>query len=59
MVENVVDLYWEMGEKYQVILFIEEAGRREIGQAEDWVRGSKGWPTDYLAWKMMMSFCWL
>lgn len=54
-----MDLYWEMGEKYQVILFIEEAGRREIGQAEDWVRGSKGWPTDYLAWKMMMSFCWL
>lgn len=54
MVDKVVDLYWEMGKKDRAILFVEEVVRREIGRAEDREKGSKGGPTGYLAWKMMV-----
>jgi hypothetical protein len=60
MVEKVISLYWEMGEKQRerVVLFVEEVLRRGIGiDVEDinGEEGHKGGPTGYLAWKMMVS----
>lgn len=65
MVEKVISLYWEMGEKERetVVLFVEEVLRRGIGVAvedSNGEEGHKGGPTGYLAWKMMVSveeFC--
>ena len=60
MVEKVISLYWEMGEKQRerVVLFVEEVLRRGIGivvEDIDGEEGHKGGPTGYLAWKMMVS----
>ncbi|KAG6629048.1 pentatricopeptide repeat-containing protein At2g30100, chloroplastic-like [Carya illinoinensis] len=58
MVEKVISLYWEMGEKERekVVFFVKEVLRRGIGGAaeEDGGEGNKGGPTGYLAWKMMV-----
>ncbi|KAK7305444.1 hypothetical protein VNO77_43350 [Canavalia gladiata] len=53
MIEKVISLYWEMGEKEGAILFVEEVLRRGIPCAENDNEGHKGGPTGYLAWKMM------
>ena len=58
MIEKVISLYWEMGEKEGAVLFVEEVLRRGIPYAgEDDPEGHKGGPTGYLAWKMMVSIC--
>ncbi|KAI7727170.1 hypothetical protein M8C21_031468 [Ambrosia artemisiifolia] len=50
MIEKVISLYWDLGEKDAGVLFVKEVLRRGIGCEE---RGRKGGPTGYLAWKMM------
>ncbi|XP_061350002.1 pentatricopeptide repeat-containing protein At2g30100, chloroplastic [Gastrolobium bilobum] len=54
MIEKVISLYWEMGEKEGAVLFVEEVLRRGIPYAGDDTEGHKGGPTGYLAWKMMV-----
>lgn len=56
MMEKVISLYWNMGEKERSIMFVKEVLRRGIAFAEDDGDGHKGGPTGYLAWKMMVSF---
>lgn len=53
MIEKVISLYWEMGEKEGAVLFVEEVLRRGIPYVEEDKDGRKGGPTGYLAWKMM------
>ncbi|KAK7387259.1 hypothetical protein VNO78_27912 [Psophocarpus tetragonolobus] len=54
MIEKVISLYWEMGEKEGAVSFVEEVLRRGITHAnEEDKEGHKGGPTGYLAWKMM------
>lgn len=53
MIEKVISLYWDMGEKDGACLFVEEVLRRGIACSEDDPEGHKGGPTGYLAWKMM------
>ena len=55
MIEKVISLYWEMGEKEGAVLFVEEVLRRGIPYLEEDEEGHKGGPTGYLAWKMMVS----
>ncbi|GKC08001.1 pentatricopeptide repeat-containing protein [Tanacetum coccineum] len=50
MIEKVISLYWEMGEREKGVVFVKEVLRRGIGGGES---GRKGGPTGYLAWKMM------
>nr|GEW91214.1 hypothetical protein [Tanacetum cinerariifolium] len=50
MIEKVISLYWEMGEREKGAVFVKEVLRRGIGGGES---GRKGGPTGYLAWKMM------
>ena len=57
MIEKVVSLYWEMGEKERAVMFVEEVLRRRISYAKEDTEGHKGGPTGYLAWKMMVSIC--
>lgn len=59
MVDKVISLYWEMGEKEGAASFVEEVLRRGISRADDDPEGHKGGPTGYLAWKMMVSICYL
>ena len=54
MIEKVISLYWEMGEKEGAVLFVEEVLRRGIPYLEEDEEGHKGGPTGYLAWKMMV-----
>ncbi|KAK4606013.1 hypothetical protein RGQ29_000341 [Quercus rubra] len=56
MVEKVISLYWEMGMKEKVVLFVKEVLRRGFADAHAHARddGHKGGPTGYLAWKMMV-----
>lgn len=54
MMENVILLYWEMGEKGRAVSFVKEVLRRGIACLEDDGEGPKGGPTGYLAWKMMV-----
>ncbi|OAY58931.1 pentatricopeptide repeat-containing protein At2g30100, chloroplastic [Manihot esculenta] len=54
MIEKVISLYWEMGEKERAISFVKEVLRREITFSKDDGEGQKGGPTGYLAWKMMV-----
>lgn len=56
MMEKVISLYWEMGEKESSVSFVKEILRRGIAYSEDDGDGHKGGPTGYLAWKMMVSF---
>ncbi|GAU27659.1 hypothetical protein TSUD_126060 [Trifolium subterraneum] len=53
MIEKVISLYWDMGEKEGARLFVEEVLRRGISCNDDDPDGHKGGPTGYLAWKMM------
>ena len=63
MVEKVISLYWEMGMKEKVVLFVKEVLRRGFADAHAHAHahaharddGHKGGPTGYLAWKMMVS----
>uniref|UniRef100_A0A2P2Q3N6 Pentatricopeptide repeat-containing protein n=1 Tax=Rhizophora mucronata TaxID=61149 RepID=A0A2P2Q3N6_RHIMU len=54
MIEKVISLYWEMGEKETAVLFVKEVLRKGIAYSEDDGEGQKGGPTGYLAWKMMV-----
>ncbi|XP_071687925.1 pentatricopeptide repeat-containing protein At2g30100, chloroplastic-like [Rutidosis leptorrhynchoides] len=54
MIEKVISLYWDNGEKSKGVLFVNEVLKRGIGWYEDGeIRGRKGGPTGYLVWKMM------
>lgn len=54
MIEKVISLYWDLGEKDKGVLFVKEVLRRGIGYEDGEKRGGrKGGPTGYLAWKMM------
>lgn len=54
MIEKVISLYWEMGEKEKAISFVKEVlGRKLAFMTDDW-EGHKGGPSGYLAWKMMV-----
>ncbi|KAL0537334.1 hypothetical protein IC582_026312 [Cucumis melo] len=54
MIEKVISLYWEMGEKEKAIFFVKEVlGRNLAFMKDDW-EGHKGGPSGYLAWKMMV-----
>ncbi|MFS7899006.1 putative tetratricopeptide-like helical domain superfamily [Helianthus anomalus] len=53
MIEKVISLYWDLGEKDAGVLFVKEVLRRGIGSEDGENRGRKGGPTGYLAWKMM------
>ncbi|CAN6559325.1 unnamed protein product [Malus baccata var. baccata] len=55
MMEKVISLYWEMGEKEKAVFFVKEVLKRRIVYSEeDDTDGHKGGPTGYLAWKMMV-----
>ncbi|EEF41193.1 pentatricopeptide repeat-containing protein At2g30100, chloroplastic [Ricinus communis] len=54
MIEKVISLYWEIGEKEKSVSFVKEVLRREVAYFEDDGEGQKGGPTGYLAWKMMV-----
>ncbi|XP_052211269.1 pentatricopeptide repeat-containing protein At2g30100, chloroplastic [Diospyros lotus] len=53
MIEKVISLYWDVGEREGAVLFAKEVLRRGIAYSEDGQEGHKGGPTGYLAWKMM------
>lgn len=55
MMEKVISLYWDMGEKERAVLFVKNVLSRGIAYSEDDGDGLKGGPTGYLAWKMMVS----
>lgn len=56
MMEKVISLYWEMGDKENAVLFVKQVLKRGILYSEEDDRdGHKGGPTGYLAWKMMVS----
>lgn len=55
MIEKVISLYWEAGEKEEAVLFVKEVLRREISSLDGDKEGNKGGPAGYLAWKMMVS----
>lgn len=55
MVEKVISLYWEAGEKEETVSFVKEVLRRGISSLEGDREGNKGGPAGYLAWKMMVS----
>lgn len=55
MIEKVISLYLEMGEKDGAVLFVKEILRRGISYSDDDGQGHKGGPTGYLAWKIMVS----
>ncbi|EPS70238.1 hypothetical protein M569_04522 [Genlisea aurea] len=52
MIEKVISLYWEAGEKQETIAFVKEVLRRGISSCSD-EEGDKTGPVGYLAWKMM------
>ncbi|KAK4760365.1 hypothetical protein SAY87_005258 [Trapa incisa] len=55
MIEKVISLYWEAGEKKRAILFVKEVLERGITYIDDKDDdGHEGGPTGYLAWKMMV-----
>ncbi|XP_041996352.1 pentatricopeptide repeat-containing protein At2g30100, chloroplastic-like [Salvia splendens] len=53
MVEKVISLYWEAGEREEAVLFVKEVLRRGISGLDEDKEGNKGGPAGYLAWKMM------
>ncbi|KAK2982717.1 hypothetical protein RJ640_025133 [Escallonia rubra] len=53
MIEKVISLYWEMGERDGAVSFVKEVLRRGIAYSDDDGQGKKGGPTGYLAWKTM------
>lgn len=54
MIEKVISLYWETGEKDGAVLFVKEVLRRGIAYSDDNREEHKGGPIGYLAWKMMV-----
>ncbi|KAL5580683.1 hypothetical protein UlMin_013125 [Ulmus minor] len=54
MMEKVISLYWEMGEKARAVMFVKDVLRRGIAYLDDDGDVHKGGPTGYLAWKMMI-----
>lgn len=54
MIEKVISLYWEAGEKDAAVLFVKEVLARGIACSDDHKEEHKGGPTGYLAWKMMV-----
>ncbi|CAK9171677.1 unnamed protein product [Ilex paraguariensis] len=54
MIEKVISLYWEMGEKERAVSFVKEVLRRGLVFSYGDSEGHKGGPTGYLAWKMMV-----
>lgn len=57
MIEKVISLYWDAGEKERAVQFVKEVLRRGIGYLNHGKEGNKGGPAGYLAWKMMVRFC--
>lgn len=55
MIEKVISLYWEAGEKEGTVVFVKEVLRRGISCLDDDNEGNKGGPAGYLAWKMMVT----
>ncbi|KAL1565786.1 pentatricopeptide repeat-containing protein, chloroplastic-like protein [Salvia divinorum] len=53
MIEKVISLYWEAGEREEAVLFVKEVLRRGISGMDEDREGNKGGPAGYLAWKMM------
>ncbi|KAK6788525.1 hypothetical protein RDI58_012323 [Solanum bulbocastanum] len=53
MVEKVISLYWDAGEREGSVLFVKEVLRRQIAYSDGNVDGHKAGPAGYLAWKMM------
>lgn len=53
MIEKVVSLYWEAGEKEGAVAFVKEVLKRQIAYSAGDSEGHKGGPTGFLAWKMM------
>ncbi|GFP93165.1 pentatricopeptide repeat-containing protein at2g30100 chloroplastic [Phtheirospermum japonicum] len=53
MIEKVISLYWEAGDKEGTISFVKEVLRRGISVLDRDKDGNKGGPAGYLAWKMM------
>lgn len=54
MIEKVISLYWETGEKEEAVAFVKEVLRRGIAYTNDDQGQNRGGPTGYLAWKMMV-----
>ncbi|WOG89061.1 hypothetical protein DCAR_0208297 [Daucus carota subsp. sativus] len=53
MIEKVISLYLEMGEKDGAVLFVKQILRKGISYSDNDGQGHKGGPTGYLAWKLM------
>ncbi|KAK1426858.1 hypothetical protein QVD17_15538 [Tagetes erecta] len=53
MIEKVISLYWDLGEKEKGVVFVKEVLKRGIGYESGERSGRKGGPAGYLAWKMM------
>ncbi|KAL3624003.1 hypothetical protein CASFOL_032819 [Castilleja foliolosa] len=53
MIEKVISLYWEAGDKEGTVCFVKEVMRRGISVLDRDKDASKGGPAGYLAWKMM------
>ncbi|CAH9109407.1 unnamed protein product [Cuscuta epithymum] len=53
MMEKVVSLYWEAGEKEGAVGFVKEVLRRKMVNSDGNPKNPKGGPTCFLAWKMM------
>ncbi|XP_059317168.1 pentatricopeptide repeat-containing protein At2g30100, chloroplastic [Lycium ferocissimum] len=53
MVEKVISLYWDAGERDGALSFVKEVLRRRIAYSDGNADGHKAGPTGYLAWKMM------
>lgn len=53
MIEKVIALYWEAGEKEKAVLLVQEVLRRGLSCLDGDNAGNKGGPVGYLAWKMM------
>lgn len=56
MVEKVISLYWDAGEREGAVSFVKEVLRRQIAYSDGNVDGHKAGPAGYLAWKMMVIF---
>lgn len=54
MVEKVISLYWDAGEREGAVSFVKEVLRRQIAYSHGNGDGHKAGPTGYLAWKMMV-----
>lgn len=54
MIEKVISLYWEMGERDSAVSFVREILTRGIAYAGEDSPRHKGGAAGYLAWKMMV-----